>query len=147
MVNERDGWLQITSPVRGWVAKNRTVTACNNTGAFIARVMRRVDRLGDEAVKGNRAAGDNLIGLVGRVDGAMAAMVNATLARWAGSNPKFLIAVLDTKIPNIRLRTLQSMNFGFRDGKSQERQRFEPAIRALPNSVTVRVWKSGNYAR
>lgn len=28
VINEKSGWLQITNPVRGWVAKNRTRSSC-----------------------------------------------------------------------------------------------------------------------
>jgi hypothetical protein len=29
VVNQRDGWFQITDPLQGWIAKNRTESGCN----------------------------------------------------------------------------------------------------------------------
>ncbi|MFH7025431.1 MAG: SH3 domain-containing protein [Heteroscytonema crispum UTEX LB 1556] len=140
VVDSRNEWLQIHAPMRGWVTKNRTTTECSNT-----QIQNRIVRLGEQAAKGDRLAANNLITLIPYSDGIATTQVTVALTKWAGTNPEFLVSVLDKKPQNTRVQALQMLNLGFNEGSQQQRQRFETAIREIPDSPTVQAWKSGVY--
>jgi Bacterial SH3 domain len=140
VVDSRNEWLQIHAPMRGWVTKNLTTTECSHT-----QIQNRIARLGEQAAKGDRRSANNLITLIPYSDGIATTQVTAALTKWAGTNPEFLVSVLDKKPQNTRVQALQILNLGFNEGSRQQRERFETAIQDIPNSPTVQAWKSGVY--
>ncbi|MEA5572685.1 SH3 domain-containing protein [Calothrix sp. UHCC 0171] len=138
VLKERSGWLQINSPIQGWVAKNRTAICCAVHNRDIQTSLQTISRLGEQATQGNRSAGESLVKMF--VDGAFAESQTVALVKWAGKNPRFLVNILDGQSQALRREVLRSMRYSF-DIEPGARKNFEVALAKLPhNNPTVQDW-------
>lgn len=142
VVQQRSDWVQISRPVQGWVAANGTKKSCFTSGNPQLK-FQAIDRLGEQASRGDLKAAENLVKLL--TDGAMAEAQAAAIDNWAEKNPRFLITVLDRQPQEIRIEMLEHLDFysEYDGSTSRARQNFEAALKQQPsNSPTARDWKT-----
>ncbi len=148
VVGQRQGWLEISAPVSGWVAGNRTAVCCASHGGCdsddIGKAIDTILVLGKRATRGELNAALGLVNMW--TDGATAEAQAAALAEWAGDNPRFLFSVLEEQPQPLRQRTLNLIDYGFGPGfdeeVSEERRQFEAALEQLPSEhPVVEDWK------
>jgi Bacterial SH3 domain len=137
VVNHRKDWLEIQSPVQGWVSLNLTRAVC---GTEFRPVLQRINALNQKALGGDRAATDLLVRYSFQsADGAAAEAAYGSLAQLAQQHPDRLIAVLDTQPEVGRRKLLEGL-----DGLSltpEARKSFETALAQQRNTPTAKSWQ------
>lgn len=137
---QRGSWLQISAPVRGWVAVNLTAVSCSAPGDRLTTVSSNIRQLGNQAMSQNRTAADTLVRYSLQADGAHAELLSEALAMWAQRNPRFLVSVLDGQPENIRQKAIFLLDYGL---QANARQQFDAVVAKLPKtSPTRRAWQT-----
>lgn len=141
--NNQNGWIEIKSPVRGWVPLQQTHATCGWNG--IKPSLERISKLFKKAQNGNFKATDMLVRFSYQdADGAMATIVNGYLLQLSKENPKLLISVLDDQPENERLKILTDSQLIAIPSIGNKNDSFEKELkiqRASLTSKTVEVYK------
>lgn len=137
---QRSSWLEISAPIRGWVAVNLSAVSCSAPGGGLTATSSNIRQLGSQAMSQNRTAADTLVRYSMQADGASAELLSETLAAWAQRNPGFLVSVLDGQPENIRRKAIVLLDYGLR---ANPRQQFNAVIAKLPKtSPTRQAWET-----
>jgi hypothetical protein len=137
-------WVQIDSPVRGWIAKNQiSKLSCNDSIKLLIKTgFPKINSLGKQAIQNDSQSAKILVKLASTVDGLTAEVYSNTVANWANQNPLFLISILKEEQSLATCQAfLNSLHFGL--GKSSARGKFEKSLITLSsNSSMVKYWFS-----
>lgn len=137
---QRSSWLQISAPVRGWVAVNLSAVSCSPPGGGMAATASNIRQLGSQAMSKNRPAADTIVRYSVQADGAYAELLSETLATWARRDPGFLVTVLDGQPDTIRRKAIVLLDYGL---QAVDRPPFDAVIAALPKtSPTRQAWQT-----
>lgn len=134
---ERETWVKIKSPVRGWIAKSQINTIpCNDAMDLLVETgLPTMTRLGKQAIDNNTNSAETLINMSIGVDGLVAESYAIMIADLAKQNPHFLIYMLEKHSSTTRRAFLDTLNFSLTE--SEEREKFEKFLRQLPLDNTV----------
>jgi hypothetical protein len=134
----QNGWLQINSPVAGWVFLGSTTVSCGNT-ATVQTVINNVNLLKEQAIGGDRLAADMLIRYAFQADSAGAEVALSAMTEWAQTNPELLISVLDEQPQSVRNGVLSLLKFSL---SSEAQSAFEAALtKQSSESPTAQTWQ------
>lgn len=134
----QNGWLQINSPIAGWVFLGSTTVSCGNT-ATAQTVINNVNLLKEQAIGGDRLAADMLIRYAFQADSAGAEVALGAITEWAQTNPELLISVLDEQPQSVRNGVLSLLKFSLSPEAQSE---FEAAlIEQSSDSPTAQSWQ------
>ncbi|MCU0535731.1 MAG: SH3 domain-containing protein [Hydrococcus sp. Prado102] len=147
IIQRRQGWLKIKSPLSGWLAGNQVSRISCDAGRDLLMNLGlpTISRLGKKTQQGDKKAAETLVKMSPYVDGVSAEVYAGVIAQWASQNPSFLVSILDREIPSIRQAVLSSLDFGLGVMNSPERQKFENFIQRLSSqNPTLRDWQQRN---
>jgi Bacterial SH3 domain len=136
VVNYREGWLELSRPVKGWVALNLTKVGCGDevqaTRNYIEAVYRR-------GLQGDRLTIDLLVRYLYRgADGGPGELASSSLGTILERQGGVAIAVLDGQSEAVRHHVLRTvLQTGF---TPTGRQAFAAQVAKQPNSPTAKTW-------
>lgn len=134
----------VCPPVAGKIG-NPTASSCVSTDSSFEQQQKNIQRLADDAARGDRAAAISLVKSAFITDSSDGKAVSVALANLARRNPAFLIAVLEEQAPFVRTSALDLLNSAFEQGKQPGRGAFESVLAHKPSdSRTVQAWKNRN---
>jgi len=139
-----DGWLQIESPVQGWIARTQTASRpCESAaGVSATKGLAAIARLAKEAIAGDRGSAATFLRMSRGLDGSFADAYGEAITHWAARNPTSLVARLEREPPAVRAAALESLAFGWGTGSRKERRQFEAALaRRPPARPLAREWR------
>jgi Bacterial SH3 domain len=138
VVNHQKDWLEIQSPMHGWVSLNLTRAVC---GTGFRPVLQRINALNQKALGGDRAATDLLIRYSFQsADGAGADAAYGSLGQMAQQHPDRLIAALDAQPEAGRRKLLEGLDL--LSLNPEARRSFETALAQQSNTPTAKSWQS-----
>lgn len=138
VAGSQNGWLQINSPVAGWVFLGSTTVSCGNA-ATVQTVANNVNLLKEQAIGGDRLAADMLIRYAFQADSAGAEVALGAIMEWAQTNPELLISVLDEQPQSVRNGVLSLLKFSL---SSEAQSTFEAALmKQSSDSPTAQTWQ------
>ena len=138
VVNHQKDWLEIQSPMHGWVSLNLTRAICGNG---FRPVLQRINALNQKALEGDRAATDLLIRYAFQsADGAGADAAYSSLGQMAQQHPDRLISALDAQPEAGRRKLLEGLDL--LSLNPEARKSFETALAQQNNTLTAKSWQS-----
>jgi hypothetical protein len=141
VIGYQNGWLQISTPVTGWVFLGATTVSCGDA-ATIQTVIDNVNFLKERSIGGDRLAADTLVRYAFQADGAGAEVALGAIVEWAQTNPEFLITVLNEQPQSVRNGVLSLLKFSL---SPDAQSTFEAALSEQDSdSPTARAWHRGD---
>ena len=138
VVNNQNNWLEIQSPMHGWVSLDLTRAVC---GTEFRPVLQRINALNQKALGGDRASADLLIRYaVQSADGAGADAAYGSLGQLAQQHPDRLIAALDAQPEAGRRKLLEGLDLLSLNPKG--RRSFEKALARQSETPTAKSWQT-----
>ena len=138
VVNNQNNWLEIQSPMHGWVSLDLTRAVC---GTEFRPVLQRINALNQKALGGDRASTDLLIRYaVQSADGAGADAAYGSLGQLAQQHPNRLIAALDAQPEAGRRKLLEGLDLLSLNPKG--RRSFEKALARQSETPTAKSWQT-----
>ncbi len=138
VVNNQNNWLEIQSPMHGWVSLDLTRAVC---GTEFRPVLQRINALNQKALGGDRASTDLLIRYaVQSADGAGADAAYGSLGQLAQQHPDRLIAALDVQPEAGRRKLLEGLDLLSLNPKG--RRSFETALARQSDTPTAKSWQT-----
>lgn len=141
VINNRNGWLEINSPTRGWVSLNLTLASCgynyNNTSS------KRFDKLFKKALAGDINAFDLLVRYTYQTaDGVWAEIAYAEyLPKLSEKHPDLFIKILNNQTENGRRGLLKFLCLSDTAIPEVKRQ-VEAGLSRYQGSPTAKTWQS-----
>jgi hypothetical protein len=145
VINNRNGWLEINHPTKGWVSLNLTLASCgynDNTASG-----KRFDKLFEKALAGDINAFDLLVRYTYQAaDGVWADIAYSEyLPKLSEKQPDLFITTLNNQTENGRKQLLKALFFNGTDIPEVERQfreKFEAGLSRHKGSPTAQTWQS-----
>ena len=138
VVNNQNNWLEIQSPMHGWVALDLTRAIC---GTEFRPTLQRINALNQKILGGDRASTDLLIRYaVQSADGAGADTAYGSLGQLAQQHPDRLIAALDAQPEAGRQKLLEGLDLLSLNPKG--RRSFEKALARQSETPTAKSWQT-----
>jgi hypothetical protein len=144
VIGKDKGWLRIAAPVAGWIAASQvTGWPCDAAqGLSSTTGVAAIERLGRQAIAGDRAAARTLLRMSRGVDGALAEAYAQIIGDWAVRSPTGLLGRLEAESQVVQAAVLRLLDFEFGERQSGERQAVEAAFARLPATHPLaREWR------
>ena len=145
VINNRNGWLEINQPTKGWVSLNLTLASCGynyNTGSS-----KRFYKNFEKALAGDINAFDLLVRYTYQsADGVWADIAYSEyLPKLSKKQPDLFITTLDNQTENRRKQVLKNLflsGVAIPEVERQLREKFEANLLHHKGSPTAQTWQS-----
>ncbi len=151
VISNKNGWLKISSPVKGWVSLNLTLVDCGSTDYGLEPVFKSIEKVFKLALDGDRNAIDMLVRFSLSTDGVIADVLSSDcLPQIAEKRADLLISVLNSQPENYRRQFLYILAITSSDNQISLPQRFGEVLArqsASPTAISWRLVKSSRSAK
>jgi hypothetical protein len=144
VVNNQNGWLEINSPVKGWVSVNLTLAGC---GEFKPPNTQAFKKLAANSLAGDQNSFDLLVRYTYQdADGVWADIIQSeVIPKLLQKQPDLFIATLDNQTENGRRKFLKFfLDDASTPQQREQRENFKISLAKHKNSPTAKTWQSLN---